>query len=30
MPVVETSTEPVPIRIRDKKRVLSSAFIGTT
>jgi MFS family permease len=30
VPVVETSTEPVPIRIRDKKRVLSSAFIGTT
>jgi MFS family permease len=30
VPVVETSTESVPIRIRDKKRVLSSAFIGTT
>ncbi|MDQ1554579.1 MAG: hypothetical protein QOK46_1657, partial [Microbacteriaceae bacterium] len=30
MTVLETSAEPAPIRIRDKRRVLSSAFVGTT
>jgi MFS family permease len=28
--VLETSAEPAPIRIRDKRRILASAFVGTT